>query len=171
MSPLFLYSDALEIGLFPSWNSVCVLLTALLSVFIFHKVPCRLFFMVKDIFIYIKKGNILLLDINMKCWAFCSWMRDRFTGWTTFLVLWSGRMPCFELRFFLIWSRREALVSLAEPAVAEAAGCYDHDIFLWASDSLHLPHCSRKQSHANLASLCCAAAFFLFHAFFFSEGC
>lgn len=101
------------------------------------------------------------MDINIKCWAFCSWMRNRLRGWTAFLVLWSGRMPCFELRFFLIWSRKGALVSLAEPAVAEAAGCYDNEIiFCELQIPCTNPQCCRKQSHANLASPCCGAAFF-----------
>lgn len=52
-------------------------------------------------------------------------------------------------------------MSLAEPAMAEAASCYDHEIiFCKLQDSLHQPHCSRKQSHANLASPCCGASFF-----------
>lgn len=141
--------------------------------FIFYEVPCRLFFMVKDIFIYIKK---VIYYFWISTWSVGlsvpGWGTD-VPGWATFLVLWSGRMPCFELRFFLIGSMKGVLVSLAEPATAEAAACYDHEIIFWElQDSLHQPHCSRKQSHANLVSPCCGAAFFPISCLFLrSEGC
>lgn len=133
VSPLLrCVSASLENGLCRSWNSYCLgsFHSTAFSVYLLYFMSCLACSFSRLRTLSSKyKSNILLLDINTKYWTFCSWTRNRPSGWAAFVVLWTGRMLCFELNFFLIWSQKGALVNLTEPAVVEAVSCYILEMF------------------------------------------
>lgn len=111
----------LEFFLFGSFDN-----TAFSVCFVFYDVPCCFSWLRTCSHIYKK----VIYYFWISTWSIghsFSWTRNRPRRWATFLVLWPGRMLCLEF-FFLIWSRKGALVNLNEPATVEAVSCYDLEI-------------------------------------------